>query len=427
MLPSKGVRFTLRSVISLTIFGWICGAHAREHSKLLGVRAQGDDAIAVIAVLGDRPLTFTAQKLSGPPRIVVDFADTEISGGSGEMQVDDGTIRRVAAGPARPSTARVVIELAADAEFDVRAAGSQVEVRVPRIKPLPAKAGSEADQQPLPPTVAVMGPRAGELPAEKRAAAAKAMIDKFSATEKAREEKRTAEEKALAEKRAAADKKLAEQRASADRKLAASRAAEDKKLAAERSSSDKALAAERAREKVRADREAVRLAAESAAADKAAAAARAKAQAEAERKAERAALLARIERERRRFGQITPPAPRSRTAWQRLAWADSSERAITGIGFRPQGGGEVIIRSDQPLEYGISGDDRAVLLHLPSAGIPRSNDRWPLDTSFFNGVVQRVVPLPVPGGTDLRIELRAHAEYQLAQSGSVLTVTFARP
>ncbi len=87
----------------------------------------------------------------------------------------------------------------------------------------------------------------------------------------------------------------------------------------------------------------------------------------------------------------------------------------------------MIVRSDRPLEYDVSGEARAVLLHLPSAGIPRSNDRRPLDTSFFNGAVQRVVPLPVPGGTDLRIELRAHAEYQLAQNGSVLTVTFARP
>ena len=375
----------------------------------------------MIAVLGDRPLTFTTLKLWGPPRIVVDFADTEIPGGADEMQVDDGTIRRVAATAVRPRTARVVIELAADAEFDVRAAGTQVEVRVPRITPLVAKAPDE------PPTVAVTGPPAGALPAEKRAAAAKAMIEKFSGAEKAREEKRAAEEKALARKRVADDQKLADQRAAADRKLAAQRAAEDKKLAAERTASDRALAAARAREKARADREAARLAEQATAADKAAVAARAKAQAEAERRAERAAQLARIERERRRFGQVTPPPPRSRSAWQKVAWASSSQRAITGIGFRPQGGGEVIVRSDRPLQYDISGEGRAVLLHLPSAAIPRSNDRRPLDTSFFNGAVQRVVPLPVPGGTDLRIELRAHAEYQLAQNGSVLTVTFARP
>jgi hypothetical protein len=102
-------------------------------------------------------------------------------------------------------------------------------------------------------------------------------------------------------------------------------------------------------------------------------------------------------------------------------------RHITGIGFRPVRGGEVIVRSDQPLEYGISADGRAVLLHLPSAAIPLTNNRRPLDTQFFAGAVQRVVPVPVEGGTDVRIELRERAEYQLAQSGSVLTVTFSAP
>ena len=101
--------------------------------------------------------------------------------------------------------------------------------------------------------------------------------------------------------------------------------------------------------------------------------------------------------------------------------------SITGIGFRPIGGGEVIVHSDHPLEYGISGDGDAVLLHLPAAGIPLANNRRPLDTRFFGGPVQRVVPLEVAGGTDVRIELNAHAEYQLAQSGTVLTVTFSAP
>ena len=95
------------------------------------------------------------------------------------------------------------------------------------------------------------------------------------------------------------------------------------------------------------------------------------------------------------------------------------------VSFRPIQGGEVIVRSDHPLEYGVSDDAGAVLLHLPSAAIPLPNNRRPLDTRFFHGAVERVVPLPVAGGTDVRIELRQHAEYQLAQNGSVLTVTFS--
>ena len=87
----------------------------------------------------------------------------------------------------------------------------------------------------------------------------------------------------------------------------------------------------------------------------------------------------------------------------------------------------VIIRSDQALEYGVSADGDAIVLHFPGAGIPLPNNRRPLDTHFFGGPVQRVVPLTVASGTDLRIELRGHADYQLAQSGGVLTVTFSAP
>jgi hypothetical protein len=120
----------------------------------------------------------------------------------------------------------------------------------------------------------------------------------------------------------------------------------------------------------------------------------------------------------------TPGAKPRATPSAKLALASAH---ITGIGFRPVRGGEVIVRSDHPLEYGVSGDDRAILLHLRSARIPVANNRRPLDTRFFDGPVERVEPLAVAGGTDLRIVLRAPAEYQLEQTGSVLTVTFSTP
>jgi hypothetical protein len=97
---------------------------------------------------------------------------------------------------------------------------------------------------------------------------------------------------------------------------------------------------------------------------------------------------------------------------------------ISGIGFRPLGGGEVIVRSDRPVEYEVSAADSAVLIHLRSAHIPLQNNRRPLDTRYFEGPIQRVVPLQVPGGTDIRIELRQRAEVHLEQSGPLLTVSF---
>jgi hypothetical protein len=114
----------------------------------------------------------------------------------------------------------------------------------------------------------------------------------------------------------------------------------------------------------------------------------------------------------------------SQPARSRAAQAAPS-RSITGIGFHPTAGGAVIVRSDKPLEYGVSGEENAVLIHLPHSAIARANDRRPLDTRVFGGAVRRVVPIPVSGGTDLRIELGAPADYRLEQSGPVLTISFS--
>jgi AMIN domain len=302
------------------------GAAAEEQARLLGIRTGGDDRTSGVVIKGDRPLSFTTLKLTSPPRVVVDFADSEIAAESRELEIGDGTLKRAALAQAGAKTARVVIELVADAEFDIRTDGNEVEVRVPRPVPLasaaqpqaPAQSDAEAEKVASLPKVSLVGspvpaPDAGEP----------------------------------------------------------------------------------------------------------------------ERSAERAASVDKPVEER--VKSVGKPPPRAKAANQAdrkqpvSVALDGQQRHITGIGFRPVSGGEVIVRSDLPLEYGVSGDDGAVLLHLPSAAIPIANNRRPLETRFFDGAVQRVVPVPVAGGTDVRIELREPAEYQLAQNGSVLTVTFSSP
>jgi hypothetical protein len=285
-------------------------ASAQERARLLGLRAGGDAAASSIELIGDRPLSFTTLKLAGPPRVVVDLADTDVSPQVGEIAVDDGTIKSVAAAAAGQRTARVVIELAADAEFDVRAHGSSLEVRIPRPAPAVAEAAPRS-QQPL----------AQEMPKAEAPAA-----------QPPKRERMPARAVALAQKAETVKQ---------------SRPAPPK------------------------------------------------------------------------------PAPKPPPAQRKLAMVQ--RHSITGIGFRPIDGGEVIVRSDHPLEYGVSGEGNAVLLHLPSAGIPLPNNRRPLDTHYFGGPVQRVIPLAKENGTDVRIELDRHADYQLAQSGTVLTVTFSPP
>jgi len=327
--------------VSPTTFTLVCGAlalafgaTADEQGRLLGVRIGGDDRTSGVVIESDRPLSFTTLKLLSPPRVVVDFADTDVAAEQRELEIGDGTLRRAAVAQAGSRTARVVIELVADAEFDIRSEGNTVEVRVPRPAALAAgpapQAGSEAEAQKVAslPKVSLVGskpavPPESEDPADERQPSA-------------------------AEKAAALKKALSEQRALADQR-------------------------------------------------------------------------------RHKPGQATARVamPAAERPPQNLPPAQA--RHITGIGFRPVGAGEVIVRSDHPLEYGISGDGSAVLLHLPSAAIPLPNNRRPLDTRFFEGAVSRVVPVQVADGTDVRIELREHAEYQLAQSGSVLTVTFSAP
>jgi AMIN domain-containing protein len=87
----------------------------------------------------------------------------------------------------------------------------------------------------------------------------------------------------------------------------------------------------------------------------------------------------------------------------------------------------VLVHSDRLLQVRVSSSDRAVLLHLPNTAIPLANNRRALDTRFFDGLVQRVVPQQVPGGTEVRIELREPAQAHLVQDGSLLTVSFKPP
>jgi len=331
----------------------VTAAIAQEpRGRILELKAGGDAQASAVEIVGDRPLSFTTLKLAGPPRVVVDFADTELVAPERELSIDDGTVKRAAAATAGARTARVVIELAAEAEFDVRAVGNSVEVRVPRPAPLVAQA--EPAPQPQAAPAAPPQPEQKTEPQPETEAQVRASLPKV----------------ALVGSRPAANvppppaAPLAAAPADVARKP-------ERAAPAKKASDDRRLAAAEAHKS----------------------------------KPERKARAPQ-----RKVAMAAEPKPR---------------HSITGIGFRPQNGGEVIVRSDHPLEYGVSGEGNAVLLHLPGAGIPLPNNRRPLDTQFFGGPVQRIVPVAVAGGTDVRIEVKGHTDYQLQQSGSVLTVTFS--
>jgi hypothetical protein len=305
---------------------------------------RGDADAAVVEVAADRPVSFTTLRLSSPPRLVLDFADADLVGVPAEQEVEDGTIRRVGAAAAGAQTARVVVELAGEAEFDVHADGARLEVRVPRLRPALA-AATPAD-----------GPARTVAP------------------EPASSSEGEAESALEARKRASLPTVSLAGQAPANAPQGAPEASATEAPATSASG------------------------ASSPAAD---ASAGAPAPAAEQRQVARA------------------EAPKQRASRR-------GRPSISGIGFHPQGAGEVIVRSDRELEYGVESEENAILLHLAGASIPLANNRRPLETSVFGGPVQRIVPLPGPGGTDVRIELREKAAFALRQDGGVLTLTFDR-
>ncbi len=144
---------------------------ALEKSHIVAVRSRADVDASVVELLGDRPLSFTTLRLEAPPRVVLDFTDASFEGVQGELSVEDGTVRRVGAAAAGVRTARVIIELAGDAEFDVRALGNRLDVRVPRLAPLRllASRGPE-ERSPAPAAVAPLpAPVPSSLPSSNEA------------------------------------------------------------------------------------------------------------------------------------------------------------------------------------------------------------------------------------------------------------------
>jgi hypothetical protein len=321
----------VRPVLALLLTGTSASA-----GHLVAVRAVPGAESTVVQLDSDAPPSFTTLKLASPPRVVVDLADTSAAGVAPQQEVGDAVVRRIAVAEAGAHTTRVVIELGADAEFDVRAWQSRVEVRIPR-----AVAVALAEQaEPTAPPAAAVDAQSG-APQDKAGGSAAGAAQE-------------PQQKSIPE--------VTERAALPTVALVGGPAPAG------------ALSGEvgRGRE-----------------------------------------LVPRSAEQVHSGGRDRELAPRS-----------AGQVHIKAIGFRPLGGGEVIVRSDRPVEYEVSSVDTAVLIHLRSARIPLQNNRRPLDTRFFEGPIERVVPLEVPSGTDVRIELRQRAEVHLTQSGTVLTVSF---
>jgi hypothetical protein len=410
-----------RSTLLLGALALAFAAAADDRGKLLGIKAGGDAEASAVLIFADRPLSFTTMKLADPPRVVVDFADTGIASARRELTVEDGTVRRVAMATAGARTARVVVELEADAEFDVRTVRNEVELRIARPSALASaeKGGSATPQQatPLKPPE-----QAAAKPPEQGAA----KPPEQGAAKPPEQAAAKPPEQGAARPPEQAAAKPPEQAAA---KPPAPSESAPKQPAAEPPPPLPATASSSQSEPARTSPPPAATAKAPRAVPPSAPPSKPQPQTQTQTQTGPGAAPRTSSAEAAKIASLpkvslvgSAPASSAPAAKSGTAHAN-----ITGVGFRPVGAGEVIVRSDHPLTCDVTADGKAVLLHLPGARIPLPNNRRPLDTHFFDGAVQRIVPLAVAGGTDVRIELREPAEYKLEQSGAVLTVTFSSP
>ena len=431
-------------------------AAERGLGHIVGLQARADSSATVVEVLADRPLSFTTLRLTAPSRVVLDFAETELFAVPAEIVVEDGTVRRIGAAAAGARTARVVIELAAEAEFDVHAVGPRLDVRISRARPAvasrpsaaaepgpaPSPAADQADPSPAPvarteavsPPLIVLpaedpetaapapaAPAAGpvEPPSAPAAAPAPAIpvptqVEAPPAPAVARVEAPPAPTVARVE--APPAPAVARVEAPPAPAVARVEAASPPPAAPARlpAADEPAAAATREREK-RASLPTVSIGGNGSPAQDAATA---PAEPPKAARADSRVAKAPPEPSSNAISSVAPPKGKARRM--------GKIAAIRGIGFRPEGQGVVLVRSDGPVEYSVTRGDRQVLLHFESATISVANNRRPLDTRVFGGPVERIVPVASAASTEVRIELREATEFQVQQTAGLLTVTFTR-
>jgi AMIN domain len=442
-------------------------AAERGLGHIVGLQARADSSATVVEVLADRPLSFTTLRLTAPSRVVLDFAETELFAVPAEIVVEDGTVRRIGAAAAGARTARVVIELAAEAEFDVHAVGPRLDVRISRARPAvasrpsaaaepgpaPSPAADQAAPSPAPvarteavsPPLIVLpaedpetaapapaAPAAGPVEAPPAPAAAPAsaipvptQVEAPPAPAVARVEAPPAPAVARVEAppapavaRVEAPPAPAAARVEAPPAPAVARveAASPPPAAPARlpAADEPAAAATREREK-RASLPTVSIGGNGSPAQDAATA---PAEPPKAARADSRVAKAPPEPSSNAISSVAPPKGKARRM--------GKIAAIRGIGFRPEGQGVVLVRSDGLVEYSVTRGDRQVLLHFESATISVANNRRPLDTRVFGGPVERIVPVASAASTEVRIELREATEFQVQQTAGLLTVTFTR-
>ncbi|HZI04562.1 MAG TPA: AMIN domain-containing protein [Archangium sp.] len=436
-----------------------------------------------VEIVGTKKPNFTTFTMTDPPRLVIDISEAVFSGVKEEITVGNGTItgiRTASYGSDDSAIARVLIGYEREVETDIQTSGNALVVSVagsggaPAVAERPAAAAPDTKAPAATATTpgatseqAAVAAQADRQQQEKAAAqsAAAAQADRQqqekAAAQSAAAAKAEAEAQRQAQARAEADRKAQEEAA----KLATQQAqqAEKQRLQEERAAKEAAAAAEKQRQqdqaraaadekkRQQADEKARREAEAQAAAetrtrqqDEARAAAEEKKRQAAEERQARLeeAQAAAEERqaaaeERKRQQAEARQAPRVAQAETPRrappeqgdsAGVSSRRKTMTLVGFKQEPtGSRVFVRTNEPVRYSVTENNRVVVLELENTSIAESNNTRSMNTSFFDTPVVSVDADVGPSRTvRVAIKLKEQATYETRQDGNEVSIEFQR-
>ena len=417
-----------------------------------------------VEIVGTKKPNFTTFTMTDPPRLVIDISEAVFSGVKEEITVGNGTItgiRTASYGSDDSAIARVLIGYEREVETDIQTSGNALVVSVAGSGGAPAVAERPAAAAPDTTAPAATATTPGAT-SEQAAVAAQAdrQQQEKAAAQSAAAAKAEAEAQRQAQARAEADRKAQEEAA----KLATQQAqqAEKQRLQDEKAAKEAAAAAEKQRQqdqaraaadekkRQQADEKARREAEAQAAADTRkrqqdearAAAEEKKRQAAEERQARLEEAQAAAEErqaaaEERKRQQAEARQPRvaqaetpRRAAPEQgdSAGVSSRRKTMTLVGFKQEPtGSRVFVRTNEPVRYSVTENNRVVVLELENTSIAESNNTRSMNTSFFDTPVASVDADVGPSRTvRVAIKLKEQATYETRQDGNEVSIEFQR-
>jgi type IV pilus assembly protein PilQ len=92
------------------------------------IDAVSNDGGVEVRIAGDGQLKYKAFRLENPSRLVIDLEGVKNSVAKNAVTVDDDVVKRIRVAQFQPNVARVVVDLANRAEYDIAAVGEEVRI-----------------------------------------------------------------------------------------------------------------------------------------------------------------------------------------------------------------------------------------------------------------------------------------------------------